>query len=384
MVPPASPHRQSPKGHLVVEFVLALICLVAVSTLAADDETVLKFCGRQWVVKTSEQLRTGPGPNFFGRTNVWVDGEGLHLKITRQEDADGKPRWFCAEVVSKDSLGYGTYRWYLSSPIKADPNVVLGLFNWDNKPESVRYHHRELDVELISTWGQKGSELNAQYCVQPWSRKDNRHRFAIPISNVTATTHSFRWKQDAVYFRSLRGHALNPQQKEDVLGEWTFDKSGVPPAGAENVRMNLWLLNRQSDMTNEWEIVISKFEFEPDPAASPGVPTTPEVTIVTVPPPSLKPGPVGMGRIAGTAAGIKPIECKVVVYAYGDRWYVQPLAADSDTVIGVDGRWTTSTHGGLEYAALLVKAGYSAVPALADVPAVGGDVLAVTRVKPKD
>src|SRR5262245_28163162 len=84
----------------------------------------LQFSGYDWLVKTSDQ-RVGPGPNYFSDNadNVFIDAQGqLHLRITER---DG--RWFCAEVISSRSFGYGTYRFYLNTKAESvDPQAVLG------------------------------------------------------------------------------------------------------------------------------------------------------------------------------------------------------------------------------------------------------------------
>jgi hypothetical protein len=359
---------------------MCLVCVLFITSAAvARGEAVLEFSGREWVVKSSEERKVGPGPNYFGQKNAWVDGQGrLHLKIAQAEDQDGKPRFECAEVVSKESFGFGTYRWYIESPVKADPRVVLGMFTWDVDGESARFHHRELDVELISTWGEPESTLNAQYCVQPWDRSGHRHRFKIDATNSTGTTHSFTWREDEVSFRSLQGHRREAGRKEDLLEEWTFSKQGVPPAGGENVRMNLWLLSNPPSPGNEWEITITKFEYEP---LSPASHEAPSVEITETPSATFLPGPEGLRRIAGTVRAY-PSGSKIVVYALGDRWYVQPLGVAPDTTISENGSWATRTHGGTKYAALLVEDSYKA-PATLDVqPKRGGEVLAVTVSEP--
>ncbi|HEX2465194.1 MAG TPA: hypothetical protein VHR17_11290 [Thermoanaerobaculia bacterium] len=62
------------------------------------------FSGREWTVKDSGGSRWGPGPNLFSPSTdtVWVDTQGrLHFKIT-----GSKRTWYCAEIVSKASLGH--------------------------------------------------------------------------------------------------------------------------------------------------------------------------------------------------------------------------------------------------------------------------------------
>jgi len=113
------------------------------------------FSGENWFVKAGSG-RLGPGPNYFSdsQNNVWVDSQGrLHLRITK---VGGK--WYCAEVISARSFGYGTYRFYLDSPVDAlDSNAVVGLFTWSDDPA---FNNRELDIEF-GRWGTTNN-LNAQ------------------------------------------------------------------------------------------------------------------------------------------------------------------------------------------------------------------------------
>src|SRR5205823_3644548 len=157
----------------------------------------IQFSGHSWSVKTSAG-KVGPGPNYFsnGASNVWVDALGrLHLKITKE-----KGRWHCAEIVSTESFGYGTYRFYLDSAVdNLDPNVVLGLFTWNDAPD---YNHREIDIEF-SRWGVANNQ-NAQYVVQPYTSLSNILRFDEP-AGLVQSTHSFHWLSGSVEFESVRG-----------------------------------------------------------------------------------------------------------------------------------------------------------------------------------
>src|SRR5437762_2832328 len=79
----------------------------------------------------------------------------------------------------------------------------------------------------------------------------------------------------------------------------------------------------------------------------------PKVTI-TVVPPADPGGPDKMDTISGEVYGDCP-KCKIMVYAKGDAWYVQPFANQTDTAIN-DAKWTADTHLGMEYAAVLARA----------------------------
>ena len=69
---------------------------------------------------------------------------------------------------------------------------------------------------------------------------------------------------------------------------------------------------------------------------------------------------------------------RVVVYALTDKWYVQPLGNAPLTKLRTGGSWSTKTHRGSNYAAVLVTTNHIPSTVLYTLPAVGGDVLAVS------
>jgi hypothetical protein len=214
---------------------------------ARGSAKVIRFSGHDWTVKSGH---AGPGPNNFsdGEENVRIDSDGrLHLRITYR---DGQ--WYCAEVVNQKSLGYGTYRFFIrSSTSGMDPNVVLGLFTWNDDPA---FAHRELDIE-ISRWGKRDNE-DAQFVVQPWDSVGNLKRFSMPPT--VSSIHSFTWHPAEVLFDSREPNG-------NLIQEHRFS-NGIPQAGGENARINLWLVNGsmpQHGLTVE--VLLEKFEFIPNP-----------------------------------------------------------------------------------------------------------------------
>jgi hypothetical protein len=103
--------------------------------------------------------------------------------------------------------------------------------------------------------------------------------------------------------------------------------------------------------------------------------TKPGIQITEVP--SKGAGPDAVENIAGTVSGVNARECKVVVFARTNTWYVQPYIDSSDTSINEDGTWKTDTHLGSQYAALLVKNSYKPPTTTGKLPLVGGAVLAI-------
>jgi len=84
--------------------------------------------------------------------------------------------------------------------------------------------------------------------------------------------------------------------------------------------------------------------------------------------------------IAGRVIGAQPDQ-QVVIYAHSGAWWVQPTVASPFTSIRTDSTWSTETHLGYEYAALLVDPGYRPPPTLDTPPSSGGPVVLTAIVK---
>lgn len=240
---------------LVYGLFTAIVCILTIlftcnaapvhsdTGMAPRFEKTLKYSGYTWRCKDTGEGVFGPGPNHWSDTNAWVDKEGrLHLRISQEHG-----RWRCAEVVNTETLGYGTYKFILdSSADSIPPNVVLGLFTWSDEPA---FNHREADVE-VSRWGNP-EEKNCQFVVQPYQNPVNIFRFNLaPGSSM----HSIKWEKGRISFTSQSGSSTTAR---------TFTK-GIPVAGGENVRMNLWLFNGLPPMNQkENEVIVRTFSYTP-------------------------------------------------------------------------------------------------------------------------
>jgi hypothetical protein len=230
--------------------------VLAIAAVPAGSRTIL-FSGRGWWVKGSD-APVGPGPNVFSdrKSNVAVDKAGrLRLRITRR-----KNRWECAEVVSQQSFGYGEYRWVLDSSVaELDPNVVLGLFTWSDDPA---FGHREIDIEF-SRWSDPANQ-NAQYVITPFAGTppERIHRFQMPPA-LAPSTHLFRWSSDQVVAVSAVGALAGEPAGSSVIEQHTFT-AGIPQAGGENARINLWLFQGAAPSDGQTvEVIVRRFEFAP-------------------------------------------------------------------------------------------------------------------------
>jgi hypothetical protein len=234
----------------------------AVDSLIVQREPILRqitFSGYTWNVKTSEGT-VGPGPNYFSdeASDVWVDAQGrLHLRVVQHSG-----RWYCTEVYTTVPLGYGSYTFQLASRVdQLDPNVVLGLFTWDD--DAPTYNYREIDIEF-GRWGSATND-DGQFVVQPWTTASNMHRFDLAQSDASVnSTHGFTWRANSIYFQSLNGHQTFPGPALGEVASWTYTGSDLPPAGNAHVRLNLWLLDGDAPTNGQTaEVIISGFTFTP-------------------------------------------------------------------------------------------------------------------------
>ena len=97
-------------------------------------------------------------------------------------------------------------------------------------------------------------------------------------------------------------------------------------------------------------------------------------------PPAAQGGRERVDTIAGRVTGARPGQ-QIVVYARSGPWWVQPWPDKPFISIRPDSSWSTETHLGFEYAAMLVEPTYRPPPTMDVAPTQGGSVVAVTVVK---
>jgi hypothetical protein len=224
---------------------------------AAPTARKLDFAGYGWSAKTSNGALAGPGPNYFSDStnNVFVDGAGaLHLWITYTNST-----WPCAEIISDRSFGYGQYRFTVQADVNAlDPSAVLGMFTYS---DDSAYNDREIDLEL-SHWNYAFGPSNVEdYAIAPYN---NGQLVRFPLSlGITNSTHSLIWQSNSVAFQTLNGNFTAQPASSNLLENFTAT-TGIPPAGGEQIHINLWL-NKGNAPVNAQpvEAVLSQFEFVP-------------------------------------------------------------------------------------------------------------------------
>jgi hypothetical protein len=229
---------------IAVVWVPLELCVTAAPASAATHGT-LSFSGYTWTIKKSGGRRMGPGPNYFGKKNAWVDNLGrLHLAITKV----GR-HWTVGEVVNSHSLGYGTYTWTLASRVDdLDPNMVLGLFTYDSDPA---FNNREIDIEA-SRWGNASDPTNAQFVVQPYATSGNLLR--ITQGSSLPATFSFTWTATGLSFAAPGASPAS----------WTYSGPNRPPNGAALADINFWLNSGHAPLYGQGaQVIVQSFTFTP-------------------------------------------------------------------------------------------------------------------------
>jgi hypothetical protein len=97
-------------------------------------------------------------------------------------------------------------------------------------------------------------------------------------------------------------------------------------------------------------------------------------------PPAAQGGRERVDTISGRVRNARPKQ-QIVIYAHSGQWWVQPWSDHPFIPIKADSTWSTETHLGFEYAALLVEPDYHPLPTTDVAPTQGGSVALVTIVK---
>ena len=108
---------------------------------------------------------------------------------------------------------------------------------------------------------------------------------------------------------------------------------------------------------------------------SPKTPESPTIEFTKIPP-AAQGGRERVDIISGRVTGVRPGQ-RVVVYARSGPWWVQPWPDKPFIPIQADSTWSTETHLGFEYAAMVVEPTYHPPPTMDIAPTKGGSIVAV-------
>jgi len=236
------------------------------------------FCGLKWYVKESKTSTAGPGPNYWSAndSDVYVDSKGkLHMKIVYREG-----HWCCTEVHTASNVSYGTFNFVVDSGLDdLDPNVVLGLFTWDNNTYQSDAN-TEIDIEM-SNWMEPGSK-NLHYSVQPTYGPEGHYSERYRANNMKvygmASYHTFTWTDSLISFAGYFGSSAVTSK---MFSQFSFSNKNLArrgnsegpstdpvlipkPSPTTKLDINLWLVKGSDPYYNKKvEVVISKIEYIP-------------------------------------------------------------------------------------------------------------------------
>jgi hypothetical protein len=227
------------------------------SNIKDSISPTLTFSNYTWYMKTGTAT---PGPNSWSSNNAYVDSSGrLHLKITFNTITK---KWDCAEVWTTESLGFGTYEWFIEGPLdQLDKNIVLGLFNYPASPK-IPDGTNEIDIEYAK-WGVETNKPG-NFTIWPATLLNGYPNQTYPFDLSLSTpksTQRFTWSPTSVVFQSFNGWDMH---QDSIISRQIFsskDPTLYIPHTAEPVHLNLWLFKGMPPSNNEpVEIIIDRFQ----------------------------------------------------------------------------------------------------------------------------
>jgi hypothetical protein len=157
-----------------------------------------------------------------------------------------------------------------------------------------------------------------------------------------------------------------PQESDEPATVFTF----ADGATRDRVTVEVWRDGRRL-MREEMDVRLDEVRAR---LASADLPRA-QVELTQVPPYEPYGGTDTRADISGRVTAENAAQYRVVVYARADLWYRQPMP-DVALAIHADDTWTTWTHTGSSYAALVVRQDLGLSPRLDVLPRVGGNIVA--------
>lgn len=237
---------------------LLIVLLLASSIEVYGACSNINFSGINWTVKEGNDM--GPANNDWSCDTVWVDNDGLHLKIAYDADTN---TWYSAEVTAEKSYGYGKYLIKLKKDYTTlNENVVFGFFLYSSDND-------EIDIELSRFGNAANNANNSSYSLQP-ATKGHKKAFFSSLSG-DRTSHFFNWQQDVVSFQSIHGHYDKAPSQSMLIQEWTYTGNHRLLPGSERLHINLWRFDEKAPSDGkEVEVVIESVEIVQQSAISVG------------------------------------------------------------------------------------------------------------------
>lgn len=235
-----------------------------------------------------------------------------------------------------------------------------------------RMNARSHRLLFVCAWGLLAVALLAAGCADRDGVRVQLHSRTPPTQGVMhlEVTAQVSGPETGLRFKwfSVSG-ACNPQDSDQPTTLFKF----ADGATRDRITVEVW---RDGRMTAQNSMDVKLDEIQAQLASQQKIPADLKIEIDRVPPYEPQGGPSTRADIAGKISGTSDLGYSVVVYARASEvWYVQPTAYASHAV-RPDNTWTSWTHTGSSYAALLVRPGFEPVPRLDVLPKVGGYVVA--------
>lgn len=241
-------------------FRMALL-LVLVIPITALAQGTYEFADLEWVIRSWDG-----GPPEGG--NFWIGQEGTAVDFrnqTQRGEYDDvtlglyyqNGQWYSAEINAIEDVEYGRYCFYVDGILdQLHPDVVFGMFLYDNMNDRDDDTYREIDIEFSNNstfWGQRNPSQNAHFAVQRGGVEALRSndartyhkRFDMDF-NGSYSTHCIDWQRDSVSFYSYHGHTDSiPDNLEE---DWTYNRRSagfnpdlIPREGSTTLIVNFWV-----------------------------------------------------------------------------------------------------------------------------------------------
>jgi hypothetical protein len=233
---------------------IILFAVFLTISINCSTQNKIEFSGYKWNIKESAAKRVGPGNNYFtsNESNVYINDKGnLVLKISNENGI-----WFCTEVFSEKSFGYGTYIIEIEkTSLFMHRSVVFGFFTYDSNMKRL---HNEIDIEF-SKWSKKLNK-NSQYVLH--NRESDYPIYRFNSRKLRNSTHLFEWYPDSIVYRSY-DYPFEKIDTKKPYSQYTIKKTSIPIPLDEKVHINLWLTGNSRPIRKQQNFVIKKFEFIP-------------------------------------------------------------------------------------------------------------------------
>lgn len=194
----------------------------------------LTWSGRQWYARDSSFRAGGPGRGGnWSRRNVILNADGsLDLRITNP--TGNSP--VAAEVVSRETFGYGTYQVTAQGDFAhLPPAYVFGVFTFDWTSTGVGPGFNEIDVGEVSSWG-RTTPPTVSHSYYPDAGGSRRVGVKSWPSTVTQATFQLMWRPGVLKFQMYSGSAPT----HNPFSGFTVCAADVPTPSKEAVHINLW------------------------------------------------------------------------------------------------------------------------------------------------